>query len=392
MLDSTFTPRHYVALTLPLVLGACLSSDDGSNGERPAMFGPPIVTLVADATPSYTWGDFNGDGKPDVFVTLTDGTVFVLLGKGDGTFQRAPAVSGVSRIYSVAVGDLNGDGKADLAVDGCPAPDCPDGIASLMTLLGNGDGTFQSPVAYPVASFYPLFIADLNGDGRADVAVGHAGSTVTVLLGDGKGGLGAPTDWLAGEVGKDLTADAIFAADVNADGNQDIVLFQSAFPDGNVSVLLGHGDGTFETPQLSAGCLFLQPAIADFNRDGRTDVVYSGGVAPPYRPIPVSVALSKGDGTFGAASSPAYPDMHVPATFAAGDLDGDGVTDLVIRGSSTSDVSIAYGNADGTFQTAESFPLSSTAVVVRLIDIDNDARLDLVLSTGAGLVVLLNIR
>lgn len=392
MRHSTFSLRHYVALALPLILGACLSSDDGSNGERPAMFGPPIVTLVSDAIPGYTWGDFNGDGKPDVFVTLTDGSVFVLLGKGDGMFQRAPAVGGVSRVYSVAVGDLNGDGKADLAVDGCPVPDCPDGIVSLMTLLGNGDGTFQSPVAYPVASFYPLFIADLNGDGRADVAVGHEGWTVTVLLGDGKGGLGSPTDWLAGEIGKDLTANAIFAADVNADGNQDIALFQSALPDANVSVLLGRGDGTFESPQLSAGACSLQQAIADFNRDGRTDIAYSGVVGLPSRPIPASVALGKGDGTFGAVSSPSYPDMSVPATFAAGDLDGDGMTDLVIRGSFTSDVSIAYGNGDGTFQAAQSFPVSSHAGVERLVDINGDGRLDLVLSTGAGLVVLLNTR
>ncbi|PYL01436.1 MAG: VCBS repeat-containing protein [Verrucomicrobia bacterium] len=144
-------------------------------GDRPGL----PVNLVA--------GDFNGDGTPDLVLTvagspwsgnrLGGSASSVLLGNGDGTFQPAVTYGTGRDLGSVAVGDLNGDGKPDLAVASYFAND-------VSLLLGNGDGTFQPAVNYG-AGVYPqsVSVADFNGDGKADLAIANSGSgNVTVLL------------------------------------------------------------------------------------------------------------------------------------------------------------------------------------------------------------------
>src|SRR5207237_378235 len=127
---------------------------------------------------------FNRDGKLDLAVadlgpsTQRAGTVSVLLGNGDGTFQVARTFAVGNTIWSVAVGDFNGDGKLDLAV--------PDGGAnSVSVLLGNGDGTFQAALNFG-AGLGPVFVAvdDFNGDGKRDMAVAnyYFPGTVSVLI------------------------------------------------------------------------------------------------------------------------------------------------------------------------------------------------------------------
>jgi hypothetical protein len=128
-------------------------------------------------------GDFNGDGKLDL--AELSGSVHVLLGNGDGTFQApvnyptGPIMNGI--LPDMAVGDVNGDGTADLVV----------GFGGgVLVLLGNGDGTFQTtPISY-LAGIGPnsVAIGDFNGDGRPDVAVANNSSNggVSILINDGK--------------------------------------------------------------------------------------------------------------------------------------------------------------------------------------------------------------
>jgi hypothetical protein len=140
--------------------------------------GNSVLQLVA--------GDFNGDGKPDLALANEGiNTVSILIGNGDGTFQPSVDYPMGGYGFGLVVGDFNGDGVLDLAVtnNSCYAPgsNCP-GTVSL--LFGNGDGTFQPYVGYPVGLFpADLAAADLNGDGGTDLAVPNASSgTVSVML------------------------------------------------------------------------------------------------------------------------------------------------------------------------------------------------------------------
>jgi hypothetical protein len=145
-------------------------------------------------------GDFNGDGRPDlVAISGQNNSVSILLGHPDGTlldYGHNYSV-GVSP-QQIAVADLNGDGKADLAVLNfvCPpnTPTCPAGSVSI--LLGNGDGTFQPRVDYATgAAPVAIVVEDFNGDGKLDVATTNhinpidSGSpgTVSILRGNGDG-------------------------------------------------------------------------------------------------------------------------------------------------------------------------------------------------------------
>jgi hypothetical protein len=112
----------------------------------------PAVTYNSGGSypASVAVADVNGDGKPDLLVANKgSGTVSVLLGNGDGTFQPAVSYgSGGSFTYSLALGDVNGDGKLDLVVANA-------GSNTVGVLLGHGDGTFATAVAYDSGGYFP---------------------------------------------------------------------------------------------------------------------------------------------------------------------------------------------------------------------------------------------
>jgi hypothetical protein len=117
----------------------------------------------------------------------TQGTVAVLPGNGDGSYQPALVSNTAAILSSVAVGDFNHDGKLDVAVDnGCADIGCTTGSVNI--LLGNGDGTFQPPVAYPTGGIaFSVEAGDVNGDGKLDVIVVNGSNSAGVLLGNGDG-------------------------------------------------------------------------------------------------------------------------------------------------------------------------------------------------------------
>jgi hypothetical protein len=147
---------------LATVTGAFLSVLLG-NGD--GTFRAPVSSLIADSVgASLAVGEFNGDGKLDVVATTpgVSSNVFILLGRGDGTFQAPLTFSAQANAFSVTVGDFNGDGKLDLALtSGFNVP----------VLLGNGDGTFQPPVFFRPRGAFGIAAADLNGDGKLDLVV-----------------------------------------------------------------------------------------------------------------------------------------------------------------------------------------------------------------------------
>ena len=236
---------------------------------------PSLGTITTPQ--SVTTGDFNGDGIPDLAV-VNASSVLIFLGDGDGTFKAPGTVSltGMSPI-SVAVGDFNGDGVTDLAViNNCGnSYPCNSANGTITILLGKGDGTFTAVAATPEVGPGPvgIAVADFNGDGVLDLAIsdydGNNDNAVTILLGNGDGTFHSPAYY----GGAGLSYESLVVGDFNGDGVADLAIGE--FWTDEVSILLGSGDGTFAkatAPSANAPLNSGHIASADFNGDGILDL------------------------------------------------------------------------------------------------------------------------
>ena len=346
--------------------------------------------------------DVNDDGKPDLLVANpcpgldcyshggNNGTVAVLLGNGDGTFQEPGIYSVGFNPTSTAIADVNGDGKADLLVLNLCSDSICSGDGSVSVLLGNGDGTFQAAVGYDSggSNGTSIAVADVNGDGKPDLLVAN-GSGVGVLLGNGDG-------TFQSVVGvSDASASVVVVADVNGDGKPD--LLTNGCPSGNtcsnggvVGVVLGNGNGTFQ-PEVtygSGGSAAYSIAVSDVNRDGKLDVLVANGSG-------VAVLLGNGNGTFQSAVGVSDASGSI---VAAADVNGDGKPDLLTNGcpngntcSNGGVVGVALGNGDGTFQPEVTYGSGgSSASSLAVADVNGDGKLDVLAgNVGVGVVGVL---
>lgn len=314
-------------------------------GNGDGTFGPPTTYYSGGLSIAVATADFNKDGNLDlVVVNQNSADVSIFLGNGDGSFQLAVGYKAGLAPTAIAVGDYNGDGKADLAVS--------DGSGMVSILLGKGDGTFGGLVSFHAGVNPTSIVAgDFNGDGKLDLAVtnngvsGTAGTTVAVLMGNGDGTFQPATFFAAGTSPRFLTV-----GDFNLDGKLDLVTANDVvFPFGGGNVMLGNGDGTFQTalPFSAAGFPFAL-TVADFNGDGKPDVAVANNGQAGCGDT-VSVLLGNGDGTFQPAVN--FGAGVAPAAIASADLNGDRLDDLIVadQGSNTISVLMATGaSAVGT--------------------------------------------
>lgn len=341
---------------------------------------------------------------PDSSSRAGDGGEHTLAAVKLASFAK-PAIYGTGGEYatSVAMGDLNGDGKADFAVANfCSIVNKDEGACDtgggVSILIGNGDGTMQTAVAYSSGgtAAAAVAIADVNGDGRADVVVVNecisatdcTSGDVGVLFGNGDGTFQAPVMYTAG-----YGADAVAIADLNGDGNPDLVIADecvssSSCNNGGVSILLNKGNGTFDAAETSSsgGNNAVGIAVDDLNNDGFADVVVvnqcvsksncnTGGV---------SVLLGNGNGTLKSPvnySSGGYSALAV----AVADLNGDGRPDIVATNLCSSAANcvdgvaaVLMGNGNGTFEAAVSYSTNGYgASSVAIGDVNGDGFPDL---------------
>ncbi|MBZ5538617.1 MAG: VCBS repeat-containing protein [Acidobacteriia bacterium] len=393
--DGTFQfPKSYLAGTNPTALVAADFNGDGKPDVAIASADPGGLMILfgrGDGTflPSVGYkagfgfthlvpGDFNADGRSDLALLNPLGEIAVLLGNGDGSFlTRGKFEAGGAQAQSVTVGDINGDRKSDLAVVNGD---------TVSVMLGEGDGTFHLLGNF-VAGYFPtsLAIDDFNGDGLMDFVVANSGSNdISILLGNGDGTFRAARTYA-----DIFSTPFVTGADFNGDGKADLALTNDF---GGVDVLSGNGDGTFQAPvSYVTGTGPKAIAIADFNGDGRPDMaVANSGTGPFHYPPPgdLSVLMGNGDGTFQSALI--YTAGTHPFSIAAADFNGDGFIDLVAANVTSNDLSILFGNGDGTFQPAINFPVGSQPFSMVAGDFNGDGRADVALLTaGSNAVAVL---
>ena len=348
---------------------------DGGQFGVPGAIGGSCVPALAVAPDSCRFRvernprfvvDITGDRRADI-VGFGDTGVWTALGNGDGTFRPPQVVladfgqeAGGWRVdkHPRFLADLRGNGRADIVGFG---------DAGVYVALSNGDGTF-GPVRFVLADFgeeaggwhvdkHPRFVVDINGDGRADI-VGFGDAGVYVALGNGDGTFQGVRFVLADfgfeAGGWRVDKHPRFLADITGDGRMDIV----GFGDAGVYIALGNGDGTFQSPRLVLGDFGFEAGgwrvdkhprfLADLRRTRRADIVGFGDAG-------VYVALSNGDGTFAFQPVPVINDFGFEAggwrvdkhpRFVA-DITGDGRADIV--GFGDAGVYVALSNGDGTF-------------------------------------------
>jgi hypothetical protein len=290
-----------------------------------------------------------------------------------GTSLAFPAGDGPSQ---VVIADVNNDGKPDLIVS-----DALDNTVSV--LLGNGDGTFQSPRQYSigamntkdaVTSFSELHtfqrglaVADLTGNGTMDIVVTNPTSgDVSVLLGNGDGTFKPQERFDAGPA-----PNSIVVGDFNGDGIPDLAVLSASAGYSTLAILIGPGDGTFLPPQLIITPVFNSLSYddiqaADLTGNGKLDLLVTGGADQK-----TYVYLGNGDGTFRLGSS----FVGGGPSFAMADLNGDGIPDVVNANISNSTISYVLGNGNGTFGSTTSNSSGEAPLAVAVADVGSQITL-----------------
>jgi hypothetical protein len=287
--------------------------------------------------------DFNGDGKLDLATSGKSG-VQVFLGMGDGTFGPGKPVPLLSTLQEQALiaGDFNGDGKQDLAIIASSGP------CDLVMALGHGDGSFEllPPVSVGGSTgCYSVTVGDFNNDGKLDLAVAtedYPTAAINILLGHGNGEFQSSQILSTSGVGQTW----LLATDLNGDGKTDLAYLPFR---GTVSIFIGHGNGTFssglDVPSSVEG-RYLE--VGDFNGDGKPDLMISSpGIGAPSQ---IAVLLGHGNGTFEEVDTTlSLPD---PESLAVGDFNGDGKLDVVVLDhdeGAPPPYEVLLGHGNGTF-------------------------------------------
>lgn len=358
--------------------------------------GPNAITLGDfnnDGKPDIAVANTCGDKLCE-----TNGVVKILFNNGDGTFSSGPSSQSADSGNSLALtaADFNNDGNLDLAVVNTAINE----LGDVTILLGKGNGRFKLVNAYGVNNEVPEFVraGDFNHDGNMDIAVtlNNPGG-VSVLLGNGDGSFQSPVFYPVEDGPQDLAV-----ANLNNDGNLDLLVVNecghtSGCRQGTVSVLLGNGDGTFQAQQsYFVGIFPLEVAVADFNGDGSPDLVLDlpcGTDSSCTSNGGVGVLLGNGDGTFQSVVNYAATGSDT-GRVATGIFGKHNIPDIVALNYQTSDITVFPGNGDGTFGTGQSLNVGGDPVSVGTGELNGQSADDIAVlnETNRNVSVLLNRR
>jgi hypothetical protein len=364
----------------PTGKGSCGKCNDGTNG----VYGPPVSYPAGQGPSGIAVGDLNGDGKLDLAVSNNSGNnVSVLLNQGTGTFASPANYPAGMNPNSIAMGDLNGDGKPDLVV----ANDAD----TVNALLNRGDGTFGGAMSFPAGvSPNSVVLGDLDKDGKLDLAVANTNganpingtSLVSVLLGHGDGTFAAPVAY--GSIGGgDFNGKSLAIGDVNGDALLDLVVgAQFGFNPAHfvLVALLGKGDGTVQQGGGILGSVggplgyLVSPATSIAIGDFDGD-----GNADVAATVSGRAGATVGHGPM-FTNVEGCGDGSNSTAIAIGDLDGDGpMNDIAVANQGSNDVSVVHNCAGSGTYAAGTAPTS-----VAVGDFDGDGQTDIAVANGGS--------
>jgi adhesin/invasin len=255
---------------------------------------------------------------------------------------------------------------------------------SFSILLGDGNGGLTKTATDPTVPQSPkgVVLEDFNSDGLPDLLTTGGGSAY-LRLNTGAGTFGAVSTF--GASGSSL---AVAAADFNRDGKLDVVSANNSTTS-TVAVLLGNGAGSFTTPAKTQGLpgAAWSVAVGDFDRDGKVDLALAITSGSAYE---VRVLRGRGDGTFDAVAMASLPfsTTAFPEWLAAGDIDGDGRLDLATVVLNSDAVLVWRGDGNGGFASPVVWGSSDQTQSVTLADVNSDGLTD-VITGGFNLVGVL---
>lgn len=332
----------------------------------------PISTLSTGVAPSFvTSASLRNNSVQDLIVAnYSDNTISVFLGNGDGTFASPVTYpTGTGPVW-IATGDFNNDGNIDVAV-------ANKGANTVSILLGNGDGTFKSKVDYPTGSVPVSVVAgDLNGDGNVDLAVANqSANTISLLFGSGTGTF-APATAIPSLLATGRSPTALALADFNgatySNGNSILDLVVANQNDNTVSMFIGNGNGTFQArTDYATGASPVYVATGDFNGDGILDVA-TANFADNTVSILLGQANASGTASGTLAPQTAYEAGAGPTSIAVADYNRDGIPDLAITDSTANAIGILFGGVGGVFNIPFQIDVGTDPVSIVSADFNGD--------------------
>lgn len=315
--------------------------------------------------------DLNSDGKADLVTLnqiaeypLVEGSVNVLLGHGDGTFDNSEQSGPRRNPTALALGDFDGDGHEDMVVTHSTVVD------RTTLALGRGDGSFAAASELLVTgeSQTDVAIGDVNNDGRPDIVVTNQYThDLTLLLNEGWGGFRSIA------IASTAQPQRVVIGDLDHDGAPDLVVGVWSLSGTRVIPMRGSGLGGFAAfPALDPDVFPAGLGVADFDRDGHPDLVIAGTNAvqllrgrPQILEYDAGVSWAIDGGTTGLAIA---------------DFDLDGSLDVAVTCLNSAQIEVLFGAQDATFPRRMRFDVETHPIALVAADFNGDGWPDLAVS------------